>query len=240
MDGGGKICKQFSETLEKGRFLLVDEVINGKRFIVFASDVGLEILLKGHVVFVDGTFECTPKGFCQLFSFHCYVSIHIIENNGIFLFQISPEVVRPAAFALLPDKQLSTYSTLLDLMKSLPELYNWNPGMGISDYEAAIHAAFKVKFPNIIISGCMFHLIKNWRRQAEKCNVYQEFIGDLIFLIVHTDIFNSDGNYEEFWQLLKTLPFVDETNIPDYFSIIVDHCVPLAVTPGMNREHITY
>ncbi|KAF1760118.1 hypothetical protein GCK72_008364 [Caenorhabditis remanei] len=209
IDSGGKIKGQFAETMRKTRFLLFDEEVNGKRMIAFASDEGLEILSNGNVCFVDGTFDSAPKSFTQLFSIHCY---------------ISEDVVRPVFFCLLPDKTLTTYTSMLTLLKNRPELTNWAPAMIICDFETAIHSAFKDKFPNVVISGCLFHLVQSWRRQAEKLNVYNSFV---------------DGEFEEFWQLLKTLPFLDEFDIPDYFDAILEHCVPLVISPDM-KNYINY
>ncbi|EFP06123.1 hypothetical protein CRE_05849 [Caenorhabditis remanei] len=138
---------QFAETMRKTRFLLFDEEVNGKRMIAFASDEGLEILSNGNVCFVDGTFDSAPKSFTQLFSIH-------------FCFRYQRMSFAPCFFCLLPDKTLTTYTSMLTLLKNRPELTNWAPGMIICDFETAIHSAFKDKFPNVVISGCMFHLVQ--------------------------------------------------------------------------------
>ncbi|EGT51596.1 hypothetical protein CAEBREN_18346 [Caenorhabditis brenneri] len=95
MDDGGAIVSKYSETLDGKRFLLSDHTYNSKRVTIFASDSSLQLLSSANVVLVDGTFACTPKGYCQLFSFHIYVTksrtvrsvlrdkrlVRAIENN---------------------------------------------------------------------------------------------------------------------------------------------------------------
>ena len=93
-------------------------------------------------------------------------------------------------FCLLPDKTLTTYTSMLTLLKNRPELTNWAPAMIICDFETAIHSAFKDKFPNVVISGCLFHLVQSWRRQAEKLNVYNSFVGEFGPYISPFDIFS--------------------------------------------------
>ena len=86
MDNGGKISGSYSETLRKTRFLVFDEDLNGKRFVGFASNEGLEILSNGNVCFVDGTFDCVPKGFTQLFSIS--IGLPIRWKPGIDFFNL--------------------------------------------------------------------------------------------------------------------------------------------------------
>lgn len=71
--------------------------------------------------------------------------------------------VHPCIYALLPNKNQSTYTQML------VEIKNVSPGIiagSISvDYELAIHNAFRAEFPNVEIRGCFFHLLQNLKKQ---------------------------------------------------------------------------
>uniref|UniRef100_A0A8R1DPK5 MULE domain-containing protein n=1 Tax=Caenorhabditis japonica TaxID=281687 RepID=A0A8R1DPK5_CAEJA len=145
MDKGGNISTTYSRTLDGKPFLLVDKIVNQHRLLVFGSETGLQLLARSFIVFVDGTFDCCPPGYQQMFSFHVYLS----END-----------VRPVLFALLGDKQLNSYTALLDEITKIPALSAWNPTLLISDYETNIRNSFINKFPLCAIAGCYFHIVQ--------------------------------------------------------------------------------
>uniref|UniRef100_A0A8R1IKT8 FLYWCH-type domain-containing protein n=1 Tax=Caenorhabditis japonica TaxID=281687 RepID=A0A8R1IKT8_CAEJA len=72
MDKGGNISTTYSRTLDGKPFLLVDKIVNQHRLLVFGSETGLQLLARSFIVFVDGTFDCCPPGYQQMFSFHVY------------------------------------------------------------------------------------------------------------------------------------------------------------------------
>jgi len=97
---------------------------------------------------VDGTFKIAPSLFAQVFV------ILATRNGG----------VHTCIYALLPNKNQTTYSRLL------VEIKNLAPGIlagSISvDFEIAIHNSFRTEFPNIEIRGCFFHLLQNLKKQV--------------------------------------------------------------------------
>ncbi|CAO4380285.1 unnamed protein product [Caenorhabditis nigoni] len=100
----------------------------------------------------------------------------------------------------------TTYEDLFVELQKLPELQSWNPLLVICDYEAAIKTAVENKLSNAEILGCLFHLCQAWRRHAEKLKLYNEF---------------RVGSIQQFWRLLRVLPFIEPTKIPHYFSVIL-------------------
>ncbi|PIC35038.1 hypothetical protein B9Z55_014517 [Caenorhabditis nigoni] len=192
LDSGGKIEGKWAVTLDNQKFLQFDgQSSSGHRFLIFASSYCLQILAQSTIVFMDGTFDSVPNGYCQLFTLHVYL-------NDI--------VVRPVVYALLPDKMTTTYEDLFVELQKLPELQSWNPLLVICDYEAAIKTAVENKLSNAEILGCLFHLCQAWRRHAEKLKLYNEF---------------RVGSIQQFWRLLRVLPFIEPTKIPHYFSVIL-------------------
>lgn len=75
-----------------------------KQMIVCASESGIQLLKTATVVSGDGTFASCPRPFGQLF---------------IILAEAQPHVNIPCVFALLPDKQATTYNKLFSIVAGL-------------------------------------------------------------------------------------------------------------------------
>lgn len=96
--------------------------------------------------YVDGTFKIAPILFQQVFV------IMGFANGG----------VHPCLYALLPNKNQSTYSRLLVEINNI--VPNLNPRSVSVDFEIAIHNAFRNQFNGIEIHGCFFHLLQNLKK----------------------------------------------------------------------------
>ncbi|PIC12358.1 hypothetical protein B9Z55_028495 [Caenorhabditis nigoni] len=191
MNKGGPISQEFQKTKNGEQFLLADETFGNSRVIVFASEDCLDVLCDSKIVLADGTFDVSPTGFTQLFTIHSYVS---------------STAVRPLAYCFLTDKKEQTYTKAIQILKSHPILANWEPEMMICDYEQAIKNAFSKEFQNISIEGCLFHIFQNWRREAEKLKVYEEFIG---------------GSILDFWPRLKAIAFIPPAETEQYYNLLL-------------------
>ncbi|CAL2043536.1 unnamed protein product [Caenorhabditis brenneri] len=185
------LAGKYVETSDGKPFLIKHMTVDSEPLLIFASEAGLNHLSQGNIIFVDGTFDCTPDGFCQLFTMHVY---------------LSESVIRPVVFALLPSKRKVCYTTVIEELKKQPQLANWDPEMVISDFELNIQKAFREQFPSIRIHSCYFHLIQAWRRKMQKLKIYEDTF--------------AGGVLHEFWKLLKALPFLQPVDIPDYFEEI--------------------
>jgi len=64
------------KTNEGERFLLIND--NSKNFILFSYESNLRNLSSTSQIYVDGTFRCCTKYFCQLFT------IHVLNNGTAF------------------------------------------------------------------------------------------------------------------------------------------------------------
>ncbi|CAL2030716.1 unnamed protein product [Caenorhabditis brenneri] len=64
----------------------------------------------------------------------------------------------------------------------------------------------------ITIHGCYFHLLKNWRKKATDLNIYEDML--------------DGGKLKEYWTLLKALPFIESSKIPEYFKEIEESVPP--------------
>ena len=96
---------------------------------------------------MDGTFSLSPPLFEQI-----YV---ILAKRGGYVF--------PLLYALLCNKEQLTYGKLFGLIKEVwPQ---FNPRFISIDFEISVMNAVREHFPNANLSGCLFHLMKNFRRQ---------------------------------------------------------------------------
>lgn len=80
----------------------------------------------------------------------------------------------PLVFALLPDKQNTTYVEFIQAVKTNAPA--WNPGVVQIDFEQAAKNAFEEVFPDVLVKGCLFHFTQAlWRKiQAlEMTTVYK-------------------------------------------------------------------
>lgn len=136
-------------------FLLIEDGSTDKIF-VFCSTEAKDTINRVSDYYADGTFKVAPKPFMQIYSLHGEVG-----GNPIIV---------PLVFALLPNKQETTYERLFtSLRQHLPQM---NPLHFHSDFEMAAMNAFQKVFPCVTVHGCFFHYIQALRKNAKKANLY--------------------------------------------------------------------
>jgi hypothetical protein len=92
-------------TSANDRFLLVDDVFEGERVLIFVTDSFLTLLCNAPLVFGDGTFRTVPHIFSQFFS------INFMYGDKLL----------PAVYALVRRKTQSTYSFILRAIRTAAE-----------------------------------------------------------------------------------------------------------------------
>ena len=95
--------------------------------------------LEQDLLFGDGTFDCVPSIFYQLYAVHAQVG-----NN-----------FPPCMYFLLPNKTRVTYDKMIEILQEL--VPGCNPKRWLLDFEKAVLDAVQAGFPNVDISGCFFH-----------------------------------------------------------------------------------
>lgn len=84
--------------------------------------------------------------------------------------------VVPIAYALLPNKTTGTYIRMLNLLKSAwPAL---RPISVVMDFEEAMMNALGTVFPEALVQGCFFHLVKNVKRKVASEGLWQRYTSD--------------------------------------------------------------
>ncbi|XP_048238825.1 uncharacterized protein LOC125372533 [Haliotis rufescens] len=101
---------------------------------------------------MDGTFTSCPDLWDQVYIIHARVG----QNTF------------PLVFALLPDRQATTYGRLFRQLKTeVQERLNrlMSPSKIQIDFEQAVVSAIETEFPQAVIKGCFFHFTQAiWRK----------------------------------------------------------------------------
>lgn len=116
--------------------------------------------------FVDGTFKSTPPLFYQVYTI-------LAKRFG---------GVHPIVYALLPNKTESTYTNMLDLLKTSSDI-DLSPSTISCDFEVAAINAFKKAFPTANIDGCLFHLTKNVKKKLGEFHLLSRYKNEPDFAI---------------------------------------------------------
>lgn len=191
------------------RFYQYGEENFGKYFVdenimIFFSETMAYQLKCNNILSIDGTFKVVPTPYCQLFT------ISFLKNAHVF----------PVVFAILKNKRKETYENLFKLLNTM--IGPLNPRIIKTDFEYASILAVKNIFPNVIISGCQFHLGQAIIRKVNDAGLkisYQnshqtkKFIKSLLCL-----------PYVKFEKILETFNEIRQHNLfPDPLSNIYDY-----------------
>ncbi|CAF4163738.1 unnamed protein product, partial [Rotaria magnacalcarata] len=97
------IPNEFKLTIEKKRFLLIDEArVRRERLLLFASDAQLDLLFNASTIYMDGTFKKTSPQFSQIYIMHI---VHF-------------DICVPCVFGLLVNKKAATYKQIFSELKN--------------------------------------------------------------------------------------------------------------------------
>jgi len=170
------------------------ELIQGRsqtnsRMIIFTTARNLTILPLFRRWITDGTFYISPLIFSQSYSIHSII-------DGKFI---------PLVFALLSNKDESTYTFLLQQIKqALPELQT-SAGSVMLDFEKATMKAFNTVMPSFRVRNCFFHLCQSVQKKISlRCKVK----------------YNTDKLFARASRLVVFLAFVPLESIDDAFEAI--------------------
>lgn len=148
------------------QFLLADSGPSPNRILIFGRKGNVtDILHRSRNWYADGTFKIAPGLFSQIYTIlaEAYDGIH------------------PILYAMLPNKQGSTYKKMLEMIKEI------QPGLrptSIScDFEVAAFQAMKDAFPEVEIRGCFFHLVQNMHKQLSRLSLQTRYRNDVNFAL---------------------------------------------------------
>ena len=128
---------------------------------MFVNKQVISSLTDIETVYCDGTFQCAPKFFHQLYTF-------TVLQNGYYV---------PVVHFLLKDKKAQTYKIMLRMfLSNFKE--NFNVQNISIDFESGMLAAVRAELPAINIHCCRFHLgqslLKNIKKYGLMSNYYNK------------------------------------------------------------------
>ena len=135
------------------------------RILIFASDIGVQLLGDSEHWYADETFKVYPEIFFQLYT------VYAQRNDSIF----------PCIYGLLPNKTEVTYRRFFDqVFNGMP---NGNMQDCLVDFEKAAINAIKHFKPDIEVKGCFYHLSSNVWKKVQELGLQQRYLEDQEFAI---------------------------------------------------------
>ena len=145
------VPQNLETTIRGDRFLAINEHLGGEnseRIIIFCSSEQQNVLKSATYWVADGTFDVVNKTlFYQLFI------ITAVTATGITV---------PCCFALLPNKETSSYQRVFQYLKDVNVT---PPGSLKTDFEKAIMRGFLNCYPDVPVMGCDTHFKRAIRRK---------------------------------------------------------------------------
>ena len=135
------------------------------KMVVFSTEDQLRLLQEADTIYMDGTFTCCPQLWNQLYS------LHARKDDQTY----------PLVYALLPDRQTTTYVRLFENLKThIHRIFNrvLDPVSVQTDFEMAAIRAVEQSFPNADIKGCMFHYTQAIWRKTQQIGLAEQYKND--------------------------------------------------------------
>ena len=146
-----------SVTVRGGEFLAVEETttpVSSERIVIFCSQDQKDVMKTAQYWVADGTFDVVSKTlFSQLFI------ITSMSQTGVTV---------PTLFALLPNKETSSYQRVFQFLRDEgvepPESLK-------TDFEKGIIRGFLNVFPGVTVNGCDTHFKRALRRKLTSTDI---------------------------------------------------------------------
>ncbi|XP_078516122.1 uncharacterized protein LOC144781255 [Lissotriton helveticus] len=184
------IPRELSLTVANEPFILYDNENALKRVLIFSTPRNLSRLENSDVWMMDGTFKSTPTPFTQIYTIHGYVNTTVV----------------PLVYSLLPDKQSSTYTEFLSVLKS--KMANKSPRKVIMDFELPMLNTISKLYPDTQIQGCFFHFSQAFWRKIQKTSLIEDYA--------------SDSKLQFELKKLTALCFVPPHSVDEYYTSITE------------------
>ena len=146
-----------SVTVRGGEFLAVEETttpVSSEKIVIFCSQDQKDVMKTAQYWVADGTFDVVSKTlFSQLFI------ITSMSQTGVTV---------PTLFALLPNKETSSYQRVFQFLRDEgvepPESLK-------TDFEKGIIRGFLNVFPGVTVNGCDTHFKRALRRKLTSTDI---------------------------------------------------------------------
>lgn len=169
-------------------FLLANSGQGPNRILIFGRRGNLELLRDSNIIYGDGTFKTAPVLFSQIYTL-------LGKRFG---------GVHPIVYALLPNKQRSTYQSMFELIQGLQP--DFLPAIFSCDFEIATITAVKNVFPAVQINCCFFHLTHNLKKK--------------LFALGFANQYNNDAEFSLKVKMVAALGFVAINDLDEAIEVL--------------------
>ena len=190
------IPPEYTFTAKGDNFLLYDSGDGPQRFIIFGTQINIEMLNTSQIWLCDGTFKTAPRLFAQVYCIHGLRGGPNLLEDGHLL---------PSLFILLPNKTEVTYTRMWEQIKILcPDAMPTNM---IMDFEIGAINSFRSLWPFTEVKGCFFHLSQNIWRKVQELGLQADYI--------------QDESLALRIRLLPALAFASPFDVPELFPQVI-------------------
>lgn len=185
-------------------FLIGHYTHENQSVLVFSTKENLTFLSAARYWLMDGTFQCSPRPYVQLYTVHAQVGTE--EGSHKIL---------PLVFGLLSHKTQRCYQIFMEIMRRYA-INHCNivlaPNMIITDFETAAINAVKNVFRNCQQKLCFFHLTQSIWRHIQSAGLAKRY--------------GSDSVFAHKLRHLAGLAFLEPAEIPSAFEMIKNEVIP--------------
>ena len=169
----GTLPRSLHETIEKLRVMPIsthkgedflmycEEFNNDDGMVIFTTSTNLRTLIACDARLMDGTFKSCPRYFIQVYTIFAYAK----------------HTYLPLVYALLCNKEQSTYERFLQTVKNQCSSMNlvFKPSLILTDFEKSAMNAVRAVLPDSRLHGCRFHLGQSWWRRIQALGLSEEY-----------------------------------------------------------------
>ncbi|KAI5644396.1 MULE transposase domain-containing protein [Phthorimaea operculella] len=191
---------------DKEPFLLGHYTFNGESVIVFSTSENLKLLIESAFWIMDGTFECCPDPYTQIYTIHGKVGRDDDSSK-----------ILPLVFGLLSHKTENCYQIFIEIIISYINQHleiSAEPQIVITDFELAVINAVKKAFPNCTHKLCFFHFTQIIWRNIEAAGL--------------SKLYSTDTVFAHQMRHLSALAFLQPHEIPPAFKMLKKEVLPRA------------
>jgi hypothetical protein len=191
---------KFSTTSTGAPFMRYCDFVDAdqtKLMMLFMSDHGGWVLSRSTDIFADGTFDTSPDPFAQIY---------------FILGQMGPHKrAIPCVFALLPDKEATTYLKMWTTINNMVKFQDGLPQRVMSDFEKGVMNSVAKTLPHAQVRGCNFH-----HKQAIRRNLQEKGL---------VTVLNKNTKFEYLIKMIYGLAFVPPDSVSEVFSTVIQDYV---------------
>ncbi|KAL0849657.1 hypothetical protein ABMA28_013911 [Loxostege sticticalis] len=200
------IPEEFTKLDSDEPFLIGSFVDNS--VIIFSTKENLKLLSKANFWMMDGTFNCCPVPFCQIYTIHAMVGT-----------PDSTHKIVPLVYGLLANKSERCYTIFLQILKSVFRSKlneSLQPKIILTDFELAAMNAIKKVFPSCLNKLCFFHLNQSIYRHIQEAGLASRY--------------NNDAVFAHKMRHIGALAFLEPNEIIDALEILKNDIIPHEAT----------